>query len=80
MFVLNILLKRYMDFYDFLFYDWSFLKKYIFVWLLVISKNIDCLRCWIKFVRNDVIGRYLNVYIIRLERENRYKLFFKMVF
>lgn len=72
MFVLNILLKRYMDFYDFLFYDWSFLKKYIFVWLLVISKNIDFLIV--------VIGLYLNVYIIRLEKENRYKLFFKMVF
>lgn len=79
MFAANILLKSYMDFYDLSFYDWSSLKKYIFVWLLATSKNTDCLRRWTKLVRNDATGRYLNFYITRLERENRYKPFFKMV-
>lgn len=79
MFAANIFLKRYMDFYDLSFYDWSSLKKYIFVWLLATSKNTDCLRRWTKLVRNDATGRYLNFYITRLERENRYKPFFKMV-
>lgn len=71
MFASNILLKRYMDFYDLSFYDWSFLKKYIFVWLLATSKNTDFLIV--------ATGRYLNFYITRLEKENRYKPFFKMV-
>lgn len=71
MFASNILLKRYMDFYDLSFYDWSFLKKYIFVWLLATSKNTDFLIF--------ATGRYLNFYITRLEKENRYKPFFKMV-
>lgn len=77
MFAANILLKRYMDFYDLSIYDWSSLKKYIFVWLLATSKNTDCLRRWTKLVRNDATGRYLNFYITRLESENRYKPFFK---
>lgn len=71
MFASNILLKRYMDFYDLSFYDWSFLKKYIFVWLLATSKNTDFLIV--------ATGPYLNVYITRLEKENRYKPFLKMV-
>lgn len=71
MFASNILLKRYMDCYDLSFYDWSFLKKYIFVWLLATSKNTDFLIF--------ATGRYLNVYITRLEKENRYKPLFKMI-
>lgn len=71
MFAANILLKRYMDFYDLSFYDWSSLKKYIFVWLLATSKNTDFLIF--------ATGRYLNFYITRLEKANRYKPFFKMV-
>lgn len=48
--------------------------------MLATSKNTDCLRRWTKLVRNDATGRYLNFYITRLERENRYKpFFFKMV-
>lgn len=69
MFASNILLKRYMDFYDLSFYDWSFLKKYIFVWLLATSKNTDFLI--------SATGRYLIFHITRLEKENRYKPFFK---
>lgn len=72
MFASNILLKRYMDFYDLSFYDWSSLKKNIFVWLLATSKNTDFLIF--------ATGRYLNFYIKRLEKENRYKPFFKMIF
>lgn len=60
-----------MDFYDLSFYDWSSLKKYIFVWLLATSKNTDFLIF--------ATGRYLNFYIKRLEKENRYKPFFKMI-
>lgn len=71
MFAANILLKRYMDFYDLSIYDWSSLKKYIFVWLLATSKNTDFLIF--------ATGRYLNFYITRLEKENRYKPLFKMV-
>lgn len=55
----------------------KFLKKYIFVWLLATSKNTDFLRRRTKLVRNDATGRYLNFYITRLEKENRYKPFFK---
>lgn len=71
MFASNILLKMYMDFYDLSFYDWSFLKKYIFVWLLATSKTTDFLIF--------ATGRYSNFYITRLEKENRYKPLFKMV-
>lgn len=60
-----------MDFYDLSFYDWSSLKKYIFVWLVATSKNTDFLIF--------ATGRYLNFYIKRLEKENRYKPFFKMI-